>query len=149
MLPLLLLIPFHGCGKGNGKVKEGLDKGQADSEKKIKEKESKQEPIEVTVVYGHRKPKRSHKVHNRECKGGFYGGLGIYSDSADNCTVIRAVPGYVGAEIGLEPGDVIVSPDSNHLQGEVGSELTLVVKKFSGETKTYSIVRDKICLGDE
>lgn len=146
--PLLFLLILHGCsGNGNGKDKDGKENGNGkNNNHEIKEKDKKEEPVQITLQYGSTKSKPLNKVHDRDCKNGFYGGIGIYSDVFDEQVVSRIVRGYVGSDIGLEKGDRIVSPAEDTIKGEVGSELTLVVRKKNGDIKTYLILRDKICL---
>ena len=157
LLPILLLA--RGCGGmdgGNGDKDKGAGKEQGSkdkiAEKMVKDK-AKPKTIEVTLVHlKHPKqpPKPKAKHADKECPSGkFYGGLGIYELGTTNGLTIveNAVKGYPGADIGLEFGDIILSPPQDQIKGEVGTEVTLIVKKNkNGDIKTYRVIRDKICL---
>lgn len=153
-LLLLLLLEVPHCGGGSGGGAKPQNKGGAEEQQQIKEKQAKEEPkdIQVDIVKVPKKaeptPKPKPKHADVQCDQ-FYGGIGIYEviDKHNRIIVSKAVPGYPGAEAGLEMGDVILAPGQEEIKGEVGTEVTLQVQKYStGDILTIKVVRDKICV---
>lgn len=150
---LALLLVHPGCsGKGKGDSDQkptGKNQGQQEKEKVApKPENATKETIQVELVDVPVKKKPQPKHANSECPSGqSYGGLGIYETILDGRVYVTdSVKGYPGSDIGLQFGDIIVSPEFDKVKGEVGTEVNLIVRKRDGETKTYTVVRDKICI---
>ena len=154
---LLLLLVHPGCnglgfgGGGQEKPKQEQGKGEQENKEKIagKPEKLKDTTLQVEIVDAPALKKKSQPKHaSAECPSGkSYGGLGIYEAQVGQEVIVsQAVKGYPGADIGLDFGDRILSPAPDAIKGEVGTEVNLIVRKASGETKTYTVMRDKICL---
>lgn len=154
---MILSGGIKGCGRMGGGGSGNADKGEKEKQKQEEQQKIKEikkgEPVEVELVPMPKKAltkkeKRKKTAHEDVQCSLYYGGLGIYESVIDGKTVVaKAVPGYPGYEAGLEFGDIILEPEHDKIKGEIGTEVTLTVKKFSTqEIETITIVRDKICL---
>lgn len=91
-------------------------------------------------------PKKKSKKR-KECPGNWFGGVGI-STKIDiingNELITQIHPGYPAEEAGLQVNDLIVGISGDQIIGEVGTVVTLTIKREESFTK-FRIVREKIC----
>ena len=76
-------------------------------------------------------------------------GIRIAERNPEGIVVASTVPDAPAQKAGIEPGDTIMEADGHHVDGptyitgEVGTSVSLKVKKMDGTVKTYKLVRAK------
>lgn len=85
-----------------------------------------------------------------------FGGIGVVMGFEDGVNILSVMPGTPGEAAGLQVGDKILAVDGTptealgreevalHIRGEVGTEVTLTIRRSGAETKDYAITRDYI-----
>lgn len=147
----LAMFPFMGPGcssKGaSGSAESGADAPNlATNSGDIAPKGSDEISVEITEGLTQKAPKHA----GMPCDGESYGGIGVYLNyvpEARSWVIQDAVAGYPAADAGLSRGDALIfEPGQSDLRGDVGTQVQVKVRKFSGEIVTLTLVRDKICL---
>ena len=88
---------------------------------------------------------------------GSFGGIGVYMGFKDgSVSIISVMEGTPGESAGLRAGDEIVAVDGTpvteyqpeevamHIRGEVGTDVTLTIRRAGEEDKDYTLTRDSI-----
>lgn len=161
-LSVLLAVGFlsgggNGGGSGDGNQEENKD-GQIIPK-----------VVEITIV----EPQRSEegeipapeplKVKPtegiKECEGEhWFGGIGVmWKDIFDSRgSIAKVVPGYPASKAGIQDGDSITAVNGETkfrlgaIRGEVGSSVKITVYRPStGQTRDYTLIREKICTEDK
>lgn len=85
-----------------------------------------------------------------------FGGIGVVMGFEDGVNILSVMPGTPGEAAGLQAGDKILAVDGTptealgreevaiHIRGEVGTEVTLTIRRGTDEAKDYAITRDYI-----
>lgn len=88
------------------------------------------------------------KKNNNDCERSF-GGIGVTMSGwsyLDDITIHKVHKGYPADQAGLQAGDIIREIDGGLIRGEVGSDITLIVKRGDQKYQT-TFKRGKICIG--
>lgn len=88
---------------------------------------------------------------------GEFGGIGVTMGFKDSkVTIISVLPDTPGEKAGLKPGDEIVAVDGTpvsefqpeevalHIRGDVGTKVTLTIRREGEDDKDYELTRDNI-----
>ena len=137
---LLSLILMGGKGNGGGREKYDIEIIAKSSKKKINKPtppQEKQAQIKIP-------PQRLFR--KIDCPKSF-NGIGLQYDPGNN-QVTQVFDGYPAKSVGIEPGDIIVSPSMDNIKGKFATELEIVVYR-GGETIKFELTRDKICIKDK
>lgn len=85
-----------------------------------------------------------------------FGGIGVVMGFEDGVSILSVMPGTPGEAAGLKAGDKILAVDGTpteelgreevalHIRGEVGTAVTLLIRRANEEAKEYPITRDYI-----
>lgn len=139
LIPVFILLLLNGSGGLGGKEKEG-SLGANGKDEHITEKP----PVEVDVVAvsgtGKEKKKQSKNQKESKCET-YFGGIGVVFNPLSRI-VLQVPEGYPAYEIGIRPGDMILS--DNEISGKIGTEVTVILQRGDDQYRAV-MIREKIC----
>lgn len=103
---------------------------------------------------------KEYKLLNEQMNGGNYGGIGVYIElsrkKGNVLTVIEPIEGSPAQKAGIKAGDVVLKINgestkgmdlevaAQKIRGEVGSSMTMTIKRGDNQPKTFKMLRDLI-----
>jgi len=103
---------------------------------------------------------KEYKLLNEQMNGGNYGGIGVYIELSKKhgnmLTVIEPIEGSPAHKAGIRAGDIVLKIDgestkgmdlevaARKIRGDVGSSMTMTVKRGDGQPRTFKMLRDLI-----
>lgn len=135
----VVLVGPRGCGGGSGQEQSAESSVQLFDMSEFDPAPKKDAETSIVLL----KDKTGDRdAAGKDCKGKFYGGLGVTISMAEGSTffvVGDVAHGYVGESLGLKTGDTVESFEE--VKGEVGKPVTITIN----HEKTVTFIRDKIC----
>ena len=153
----LALFVGDGTQTGNNTVQGGSGSGSGYDDSRIVPKLIEVELVEPPKSEGELQAQAKPKAPSegiKECEGdNWFGGIGVqmlgFSHNAEE--IGEVFPGYPAHKAGLKSGDMVLSVDGRpynfgEIRGEPGTVVVITIfRPSTNETKTYTIVREKIC----